>query len=135
MCARRENITFVTFDLDHLKEINDQYGHQAGDYAIRAMAEAIRAAAPKTAVSARMGGDEFLVVLPGAEKRQADAFARRFDKELSEINKRENRSFQVEASMGIYLAKLDGMSTLEQCIRMSDEAMYKVKAEHHAARK
>ena len=135
MCARRENITFVTFDLDHLKEINDQYGHQAGDYAIRAMAEAIRAAAPKTAVSARMGGDEFLVVLPGAEKRQADVFARRFDKELSTINRRENRSFQVEASMGIYLAKLDGMSTLEQCIRMSDEAMYKVKAEHHAARK
>ena len=135
MCARRENITFVTFDLDHLKEINDQYGHQAGDYAIRAMAEAIRAAAPKTAVSARMGGDEFLVVLPGAEKRQADVFARRFDKELSAINRRENRSFQVEASMGIYLAKLDGASTLEQCIRMSDEAMYKVKAEHHAARK
>ena len=135
MCARRENITFVTFDLDHLKEINDQYGHQAGDYAIRAMAEAIRAAAPKTAVSARMGGDEFLVVLPGAEKRQADVFARRFDKELSAINRRENRSFQVEASMGIYLAKLDGVSTLEQCIRMSDEAMYKVKAEHHAARK
>ena len=135
MCARRENITFVTFDLDHLKEINDQYGHQAGDYAIRAMAEAIRAAAPKNAVSARMGGDEFLVVLPGAEERQADVFARRFDKELSAINRRENRSFQVEASMGIYPAKLDGMSTLEQCIRMSDEAMYKVKAEHHAARK
>ena len=134
LCARRENMTFITFDMDHLKEINDSYGHQAGDYAIRTMGVAVRTAAPKEAVIARMGGDEFLAVLPGAEKRVADEFIRRFEKELGEINRREKRSFLVEASSGIYTVKLDEMMTLEQCIRKSDEAMYKEKAVRHAAR-
>ena len=133
LCMRRESMTFITFDMDNLKKINDRYGHQAGDYAIRALAEAIRAAVPRDAVSARMGGDEFLVVLPGAERRMAESFARRFERELAIINQREKRSFQVEASMGICVTRLNGESTLEQCIRMSDEEMYKVKEARHAA--
>ena len=135
LCNRQEYMTFVTFDMDHLKEINDTYGHQAGDFAIRALAKAIRAAAPKEAVTARMGGDEFLTVLPGANKRAAEAYIHRFEKELAAINRKEKRSFLVEASCGISVVKLDEMMTLEQCIRMSDEAMYRVKEEHHAGRK
>ncbi len=134
-CTRREYMAFITFDMDHLKDINDTYGHQAGDYAIRTLAAAIRAAAPKDAVTARMGGDEFLIILPGAEKRTAEAYVQRFEKELTKINKKEKRSFQVEASRGIYVVKLDEASTLEQCIRMSDEEMYRVKALRHAGRK
>ena len=116
-------MTFITFDMDHLKQINDTYGHQAGDYAIRSLAAAIRAAAPKDGITARMGGDEFLTVLPGTNRQKADSYIRRFEKELSDINKRENRSFQVEASHGTYVVQLDEMTTLEQCIRMSDDAM------------
>ena len=135
LCNRQEYMTFITFDMDHLKEINDSYGHQAGDFAIRALAKAIRAAAPKEAITARMGGDEFLTVLPGANKRAAEAYIHRFEKELAEINRTEKRSFLVETSCGICVIKLDEMMTLEQCIRMSDEAMYKVKEEHHTGRK
>ena len=134
-CTRREYMAFITFDMDHLKDINDTYGHQAGDYAIRTLASAIRAAAPKDAVAARMGGDEFLTILPGAEKRAAEAYIQRFEKELAAINKKEKRSFQVEASCGMYVVKLDEASTLEQCIRMSDEEMYRLKALRHAGRR
>ena len=101
LCTRREHMAFVTFDMDHLKDINDTYGHQAGDYAIRTLASAIRAAAPKEAIIARMGGDEFLTILPGADKYIADAFTNRFVKELEAINQREKRSFRVEASYGV----------------------------------
>ncbi len=135
LCARQEYMTFVTFDMDGLKTINDTYGHQAGDYAIRALGTAIRTAAPKDAVTARMGGDEFLAVLPGAGKSMADAYVRRFVKELNDINDREQRSFRVEASWGVSVVRLDGMKTLEQCIRLSDENMYKTKDQHHAARR
>ncbi len=135
LCARREYMTFITFDMDHLKDINDTYGHQAGDYAIRSMAAAMRAAAPREGVTARMGGDEFLTVLPGADKRGAEDYIRRFRKELDRINEREKRSFQVEASCGICTVKLDEMMTLEQCIRMSDEAMYQEKEAHHQTRR
>ena len=135
LCARQENITFITFDMDHLKEINDAYGHQAGDFAIRAMGAALRAAAPKDALTARMGGDEFLTVLTGANQRSAEAYITRFEKELDAINKKEKRSFPVEASSGICYVKLDELMSLEHCIRLSDEAMYKAKEERHAARK
>ena len=134
LCARREYMTFITFDMDHLKEINDTYGHQAGDFAIRAMAQALHAAALKDTVTARMGGDEFLTVLSGADQRIADEYIRRFRKELAAINERERRSFQVEASCGTVVIRLDEMKTLEQCIRMSDEAMYSEKEKHHQTR-
>ena len=135
LCARRENMTFITFDMDHLKEINDTYGHQAGDFAIRAMGAALRAAAPKDALTARMGGDEFLTVLTGADKRTAEMYIRRFEKELNAINVKEKRSFPVEASSGICYVKLDELMSLEHCIRLSDEEMYRVKEARHAARK
>lgn len=135
LCARQENMTFITFDMDHLKEINDTYGHQAGDFAIRAMGAALRAAAPKDALTARMGGDEFLTVLTGANQRSAEAYIKRFEKELEAINIKEKRSFPVEASSGICYVKLDELMSLEHCIRLSDEAMYKAKEERHAARK
>ena len=134
LCAKHEYITFVTFDMDRLKYINDTYGHQAGDFAIRALATAIRAAAPKEGITARMGGDEFLTVLPGAEERIAGSYIKKFEKELAAINKRENRSFEVEASCGMYVVQLDELTTLDQCIRMSDEAMYREKEERHAGR-
>ncbi|MBR6164814.1 MAG: GGDEF domain-containing protein [Clostridia bacterium] len=134
MCSRREHMAFIMFDMDHLKEINDTYGHHAGDYAIRTLANAIHTAAPKNAVIARMGGDEFLMVLPGADRKKAENYLRKFEKTLDEINRRENRSFRVEASYGFSLVALDEMSTLEQCIRMGDEAMYKAKEERHAQR-
>ena len=60
LCNDQETIAFVCFDLDRLKKINDQFGHPAGDFAIRLVADAIRKAAPKEAIMARMGGDEFL---------------------------------------------------------------------------
>ena len=135
LCARRANMAFITFDMDHLKEINDTYGHQAGDYAIRAMGNALRAAASKDTVTARMGGDEFLTVLTGADRRTAEAYIRRFTEELAAINEKERRSFIVEASCGSCAVKLDEQMTLEQCIRMSDEEMYKVKEARHAGRK
>ena len=135
LCARRENMTFITFDMDHLKEINDTYGHQAGDFAIRAMGAALRAAAPKDALTARMGGDEFLTVLTGADKRAAEMYIKRFEKELNAINVKEKRSFPVEASSGICYVKLDELMSLEHCIRLSDEEMYKVKEARHATRK
>jgi diguanylate cyclase (GGDEF)-like protein len=85
-------------------------------------------------MAARMGGDEFLAVLPGADQRAAKEFLRRFEKELDTINKREKRSFQVEASYGSYVVRLDEMTSMEDCMRLSDEAMYRAKEERHAGR-
>ena len=135
LCARRENAAFVSFDLDGLKTINDTYGHQAGDYAIRLVAEAIRRAAPKEALAARMGGDEFLAVLPRANQAAANRFIQDFYTKLEEMNREEDRAFDAEASCGSAVFRLNDLSSIETCIQKSDEIMYLQKEERHARRK
>ena len=135
LCSRQENVAFVSFDIDWLKQINDNYGHQAGDYAIRLTGNAIRRAAPREAILARVGGDEFLAVLPRANQQAADRFMKDFQKELKLLNKQEDRAFNVEASCGAVVFKLDSYSTIEECVQKSDEAMYLVKEKHHKHRK
>ena len=135
LCTRRENAAFVSFDMDRLKQINDTYGHQAGDYAIRLTGTAIRRAAPKEAILARVGGDEFMAVLPRASQQDADRFMKSFQKELKLLNRQESRAFNVEASYGAVVFRLDALSTIEECIQKSDEAMYREKEKRHVRRK
>ena len=134
LCARREQAAFVSFDLDGLKKINDTYGHQAGDFAIRLVAEAIRRSAPKDALSARMGGDEFLTVLPRASQAIAGRFVTDFRNQLELLNREEDRAFRAEASTGVAVFRLNELSTIESCIQKSDEIMYAQKDEHHVRR-
>ncbi len=134
LCTRHETAAFVSFDMDRLKHINDTYGHQAGDYAIRLTANAIRRAAPKEAILARVGGDEFLAVLPRATNQIADRFMQEFQKELMNLNRQEDRSFDVGASCGAMVFRLNSLSTIEECVQKSDEEMYREKDQHHARR-
>lgn len=69
----------VVFDLDGLKLVNDRYGHRAGDEVLRSFADVLAAAARERAgaLAARLGGDEFAVLLPGAGRAEAEAFAER----------------------------------------------------------
>ena len=125
LCNDQKSVAFVSFDMDRLKQINDTFGHQAGDYAIRLTGNAIRKAAPKEAIVARMGGDEFLAVLPEANQAAADRFIAEFSRQIRKMNREEDRAFTVEASCGSVVFKLDTLSTIERCIRMSDEEMYR----------
>ncbi|MBR5960412.1 MAG: GGDEF domain-containing protein [Clostridia bacterium] len=134
LCARGESAAFISFDMDRLKQINDTYGHQAGDYAIRLTGDAIRRAAPKDAILARMGGDEFLAVMPRADDQSAKRFMRDFQKQLKALNKQEDRAFNVEASCGAVVIHMNGLSTIEECIQRSDEELYRQKEKRHTER-
>jgi diguanylate cyclase (GGDEF)-like protein len=70
-------LAVAVLDMDHLKTINDTFGHQVGDEAIRAVAEAIVGRARQSDVPCRYGGDEFTVILPETTKAQAKVFAER----------------------------------------------------------
>ena len=127
-------VAFVCVDMDHLKQINDTYGHAAGDYAIRLVGRAVQAALPPGALGARIGGDEFVVFLPAAGNGQADALALAIDRALAALNREEDRAFTVTASVGYAVRRLDETDTIERCIQLSDRQMYRVKEAHHAAR-
>ena len=134
LCNEQGTVAFVCFDLDCLKQINDRFGHQAGDFAIRLTANAIRKAAPREAIVARMGGDEFLAVLPEANQADADRFTEEFSRQIELLNREEDRAFTVGASCGAVVFRLDTLSTIERCIRISDEEMYRTKERRHTGR-
>jgi diguanylate cyclase (GGDEF)-like protein len=70
-------LAVVAFDLDHFKQVNDERGHEAGDHVLTALAAVIRDHARAGDLAARWGGEEFVVVLPGADAEAARAFAER----------------------------------------------------------
>lgn len=120
-------ISFVCIDMDHLKTINDTFGHAAGDFAIRLVARAIQKSLGEGAAGVRLGGDEFIVFLPDAENNAAENQVQDFAKALEELNEREERSFRVSASTGYTVVKVEPWTTIDECIRSSDQALYRAK--------
>lgn len=113
----------VMADLDHLKWINDNLGHKAGDQAIAAVADALRTSCPKEALCVRFGGDEMLAFLPGGGA--GDDIIAKIDKTLEKKSKK--LGFSVTASCGTYSAVLSPKMNLLRTVEKVDEQMYQVK--------
>lgn len=133
LCGDKKSVAFISCDMDRLKYINDTFGHQAGDYAIQTIAKALQAPAGKEAAVVRMGGDEFLTVLIGAGQEDADRYILAFEEELKRANDQDRKPFRVGASIAAAVTRLDWNITMEDCIRLSDEAMYEEKKRHKEA--
>jgi diguanylate cyclase (GGDEF)-like protein len=114
--------TVVMLDMDGLKKINDREGHAAGDAAIRAMADAIRAKTRNTDLAVRWGGDEFLVVLPGLSVAEGSARRDQITAGIADVG--------LSASTGVaaYGDAIDMMDAVET----ADASMYAVKAQRRA---
>lgn len=130
---QKKPVTVMFIDADHLKYINDTFGHDMGNLEIRGIADGIRKVFPPEAVSMRYGGDEFVVLLPGCEKTQAESLKAAFLKALDEISKSLHAEFDVEASIG-YEVVLCGEKSLNECINNADEKMYQFKKARKAQR-
>src|SRR5204862_1518345 len=83
--ARRygQPLSLITLDLDHLKTINDEHGHDAGDHAIRLVAQVLKGAVRSFEIVARQGGDEFAVLLPNTNAPEAARLAKRLRAEVA----------------------------------------------------
>jgi diguanylate cyclase (GGDEF)-like protein len=126
-CLQGETITILSYDMDNLKPINDTHGHSAGDAALQMVAHALTHLDREGAVSARIGGDEFLMFLPDCDEQNAKLAMEAIEAELQRQNIAMGARFEVGMSGGSYTMALTPDSTLEKCIRQSDERMYSIK--------
>ena len=121
-------ITIISADCDGLKQINDVYGHAAGDLYIKYATDALRESLPEKAVIFRMGGDEFLAVVSETGEEEAKVLV---DKINKSINKYKNKDFALSLSVGSHTIK-GREASIEHGVKLSDKEMYKVKKERKA---
>ena len=118
----------LSVDLDHFKPVNDEYGHQVGDRVLVRTAEVLRDILRRQDLLGRIGGDEFVVCLPGLRARdEARAIAERLHEALCEPFRVDRHEIQVEASIGGTL-RLSAYDTVDDALHVADMAMYEAKA-------
>jgi diguanylate cyclase (GGDEF)-like protein len=114
-------------DVDHLKLINDELGHQHGDVAIRAVADALRATGRKQDMAARWGGDEFAVLLPETNLEEAVAAAERLRARV-QAARPVRHDVPLTVSIGVAALDVDAPDAAELVVAAADGALYEAKA-------
>lgn len=115
-------------DLDHFKPINDAYGHLIGDEVLKAVAVALKGAVREPVLLGRLGGEEFLVVLPGSDLDAARHAGERIREAVAAIDARrwfKHRTLTI--SVGVTVAQ-PGVDTVSAALKRADEALYAAKA-------
>lgn len=129
--ARRfaEPLSLVMIDIDHFKKVNDTYGHGVGDQAIISLAQTCSRAIRKIDSIGRIGGEEFALLLPRANKAPAYEMAQRLRLQLSEQRIRvDDREIGYTVSMGV-ACLLPTTRDLAELLRHADAALYQAKRE------
>lgn len=122
----KRNMTLFNFDLDSLKEINDKYGHKEGDNAIIQTAKLINEVFRESEITARIGGDEFLVLAIDTNPEDINIIINRIKETLKRINS-ENKNYKISLSIGYSDFDPIKPKTLDQLIEDSDKMMYENK--------
>ncbi|MFH0300474.1 GGDEF domain-containing protein [Bradyrhizobium sp. 31Argb] len=116
------------FDLDNFKPINDTFGHAAGDKVLQLVADRLRRALPNSAVIARMGGDEFVVLADSITAEQALAIGHRIIDEVAmSYRLGEEICVQVGVSVGVAMSPEHGTEA-EELLSAADTALYEAKS-------
>ncbi len=117
----------LMIDIDYFKKINDEYGHATGDMVLKELAKLIKSCARETDTVARLGGEEFIVLLPETKKEGALQTAKRILEAISH-HQFSNISRQITVSIGTASVPEASIDTAEKLIRASDFALYEAKA-------
>jgi len=122
-----QELSIIIFDLDFFKLINDKHGHACGDWALKRTVEVCRSIGRKNDIFARLGGEEFCILLPSCDLNTATILAEQCRKEIETIDtKSSGFHFKITASFGVTDAKKSGYN-LEKLLANADSAAYSSK--------
>jgi diguanylate cyclase (GGDEF)-like protein len=119
-----EPVAIALCDVDHFKQINDEHGHERGDAVLKEVAYVMRRSLRSFELVYRLGGDEFLILLPGASTDTAQELAERVRAALDEA-----RPGGVAVTLSVGVASARGGVPFEELFRVADDALYRAKRE------
>lgn len=128
--ARRYDfpMSLIMLDIDHFKQINDNYGHQAGDAILRSLSQIVMASVRDVDIAARYGGEEFGLILPHTKLENSVILAQRIRERVqSNIFLFQENKIRVTISLGVASIPDNSPSSHAELIRFADEALYVAK--------
>ncbi len=134
---KKDHFYAIVFDLDGLKNINDNYGHNEGDFAITSIANAVAKVTNDNEVAVRAGGDEFYLIGVGkniTEKTMIDKVSK-YRGIVDEINRLSGKPYEICASVGFCMKCFTEVESISDVIREADRHMYLCKAENKKNRR
>lgn len=114
-------------DLDHLKEINDTWGHPAGNFALKSVAEILKGCLRSNDILGRVGGDEYIIMLECEEADFGETFRQRIKLACNRFNEKSGKPFLVEISLGITEFRPNSSTNVQQVISLADQQLYEAK--------
>lgn len=129
--GERAYILFV--DLDHLKQINDNFGHVEGDFSIRQIGEVLRQQMGSNAIIARIGGDEFVAAVFWEEGQNQEYIRSAIQKECCSRNQSSEKEYLIECSIGILEFICDANMAVSDLLQKADSIMYQEKQNRRAS--
>ena len=128
MIHQKKHVSFISFDLDHFKKINDQYGHIGGDFILTCVSSLVRNSIRKSDLFCRMGGEEFSLMME-CDKETAFQLAEEIrGKIASEVFEFEEQPIRVSVSLGVAEIQ-EGDKSWKDLYKRADKALYQSKKE------
>jgi len=122
----RDGLLFFA-DLDGLKKINDTYGHEEGDNAIKAVAVILRKTFREVDILSRIGGDEFTIFTINTSMGMTSDFRKRIYDLLDEYNRTSGKPYKVSISIGAVPFSAKGTENIESLLNRADKMLYEQK--------
>ena len=124
-----DKLIVVFVDLDGLKMINDNFGHSEGDIAIKAVADCLREVIGDIGIVGRVGGDEFVAMMPSIFDNMTDYVKSKCNEVLDQLNERLKRPYKIAFSMGIFECRANEYKSISEIIDKADYLLYVQKRE------
>jgi len=124
----RSPLSITMMDIDYFKRINDTYGHKVGDTALQKLSLICQATLRESDLIARIGGEEFAILLPETDAQMAAEAVERIRESIAatDITLEDNQTFRITVSIGVVTLK-EGTATLDTLLRLADAALYEAK--------
>ena len=121
-------LSFVMFDIDHFKKVNDTYGHLTGDVVLKGVSETLKQTLRATSTAYRYGGEEIAIILPLSSKEDARVFAERLRKKIESQNFVSDAGQKLKVTISLGVAEYSSaMTDFKELISQADTALYRAK--------